>query len=59
MRGSGRQYGRIRTRRDRLLTFTSPLGKDVLLPEHLAGMEGISELFFYQLDLLANHRNQN
>ena len=38
---------------ERILTFTSPLGKDVLLPEHLAGMEGISELFFYQLDLLA------
>jgi len=38
---------------DRILTFTSPLGKDVLLPEHLSGMEGISELFFYQLDLLA------
>ena len=38
---------------ERILTFTSPLGKDVLLPEHLAGMEGMSELFFYQLDLLA------
>jgi type VI secretion system secreted protein VgrG len=38
---------------DRILTFSSPLGKDVLLPEHLAGMEGISELFFYQLDVLA------
>ena len=38
---------------DRLLNFTSPLGKDVLLPEHIAGVEGISELFFYQLDLLA------
>jgi type VI secretion system secreted protein VgrG len=38
---------------DRILTFSSPLGKDVLLPEHLAGVEGISELFFYQVDLLA------
>ena len=38
---------------ERLLIFTSPLGKDVLLPEHLAGMEGISELFFYQLDVVA------
>jgi len=38
---------------DRLLTFTSPLGKNVLLPDHLSGTEGISELFFYQLDLLA------
>ncbi len=38
---------------DRLLTFNSPLGKDVLLPEHLSGTEGISELFFYQLDVVA------
>ncbi|MGC1363170.1 MAG: type VI secretion system tip protein TssI/VgrG [Silvibacterium sp.] len=38
---------------DRLLHFTSPLGKDVLLPDHLSGVEGISELFFYTLDLLA------
>jgi len=38
---------------ERILTFTSPLGKDVLLPDNLAGMEGLSELFFYQLDLLA------
>src|ERR1700757_1826931 len=39
---------------NRLLIFTCPpLGKDVLLPEHLAGMEGISELFFYQLDAVA------
>ncbi|MBV8674185.1 MAG: type VI secretion system tip protein VgrG [Acidobacteriaceae bacterium] len=38
---------------DRLLTFTSPLGKDVLLPENLAGTEGVSELFFYRLDALA------
>ena len=37
----------------RLLTFTSPLGADVLLPERLSGTEGISELFSYQLDLLA------
>jgi len=38
---------------NRLLNFTSPLGADVLLPERLAGTEGISELFRYQLDLLA------
>lgn len=38
---------------DRLLTFTSPLGADVLLPERLTGREGISELYSYQLDLLA------
>ncbi len=38
---------------NRLMNFTSPLGADVLLPERLAGVEGISELFDYQLDLLA------
>jgi type VI secretion system secreted protein VgrG len=38
---------------DRLLHLTSPLGKDVLLPEHLAGFEAISDLFRYRLDLLA------
>ena len=38
---------------NRLLTFTSPLGADKLLPERLTGTEGISELFSYQLDLLA------
>ncbi|HZP03606.1 MAG TPA: type VI secretion system tip protein TssI/VgrG [Terracidiphilus sp.] len=38
---------------DRLLNFTSPLGADVLLPERLTGAEGISELFDYQLELLA------
>jgi type VI secretion system secreted protein VgrG len=35
------------------LNFTSPLGADVLLPEHLSGAEGISELFDYRLELLA------
>jgi type VI secretion system secreted protein VgrG len=38
---------------DRLLTFTTPLGKDKLLPERMTGTEGISELFHYKLDLLA------
>ncbi|MFP5209048.1 MAG: type VI secretion system Vgr family protein [Acidobacteriota bacterium] len=38
---------------DRLLTFTSPLGADALLPEYLTGTEGISELFCYHVDLLA------
>jgi type VI secretion system secreted protein VgrG len=41
------------TQTGRLLTFTSPLGDDVLLPERLSGSEGISELFCYKLDLLA------
>ena len=39
---------------DRILTFTSPLGEDVLLPEFLAGAEGISELFYYQVELVAD-----
>ena len=38
---------------NRLLTFTSPLGKDVLLPERISGVEGISELFRYEVDLVA------
>jgi len=39
---------------DRILNFTSPLGADVLLPEFLAGGEGISELFYYQVELVAD-----
>ncbi|MGB6690033.1 MAG: type VI secretion system tip protein TssI/VgrG [Terracidiphilus sp.] len=38
---------------NRLLSFTSPAGANVLLPERLSGSEGISELFHYKLDLLA------
>ncbi len=38
---------------DRILNFTSTLGDDVLLPESLAGFEGISELFYYQVELVA------
>ncbi len=38
---------------NRLLNFTSPLGSDVLLPESLSGVEGVSELFDYHLELLA------
>ena len=38
---------------NRLLKFTSPLGADTLLPEGLTGVEGISELYCYRLDLLA------
>jgi type VI secretion system secreted protein VgrG len=41
---------------NRLLTFTSPLGADVLLPERMTGVEGISKLFRYQLELLAGNR---
>ena len=39
---------------DRILNFTSTLGDDVLLPESLAGFEGISELFYYQVELVAD-----
>jgi type VI secretion system secreted protein VgrG len=38
---------------DRFLSFTSPLGDNVLLPEHLSGTEGISQLFCFRLDLVA------
>ncbi len=38
---------------NRLLSFTCPLGANVLLPERITGAEGISELFYYQVDLLA------
>jgi type VI secretion system secreted protein VgrG len=38
---------------DRLMQFSSTLGKDVLLIESLDGAEGISQLFDYQLELLA------
>ena len=39
---------------DRLMQFSSPLGKDVLLIESLDGAEGISRLFDYQVELLAD-----
>jgi type VI secretion system secreted protein VgrG len=42
------------TQDDRLMQFTSPLGKDVLLIEGLTGSEGISHLFEFRADLLAD-----
>jgi type VI secretion system secreted protein VgrG len=39
---------------DRLMQFSSPLGKDVLLIEALAGSEGISRLFEFDVQLLAS-----
>lgn len=39
--------------KDRLLDFTSPLGKDVLLVERFSGVEGVSELFRYEIELLS------
>src|ERR1700712_2086791 len=41
------------TQTDRLIKFTSPLGQDVLLVESLEGVEGISRLFDFQAELLA------
>ena len=38
---------------NRLLKFTSPLGSDVLLPERFSGTEGVSELYRYEIELLA------
>jgi type VI secretion system secreted protein VgrG len=39
---------------DRLMQFSSPMGKDVLLIESLDGAEGISRLFEFQVELLAD-----
>lgn len=39
---------------NRLLTFAIPsLGSNILLPERVSGVEGMSELFRYEVDLLA------
>lgn len=38
---------------DRLIQLTTPLGENVLLPERISGSEGVSALFHYTLDLLA------
>jgi len=39
---------------DRLMQFSTPLGKDVLVIEGLEGAEGISRLFEFNLELLAD-----
>jgi type VI secretion system secreted protein VgrG len=41
------------TQEHRLLSFTTPLGPDVLLLQELQGHEGISTLFRFDLELLA------
>jgi type VI secretion system secreted protein VgrG len=43
----------VATQADRLLRFTSPLGSDVLLAESFRGVEGLSQLFELQVELLA------
>jgi type VI secretion system secreted protein VgrG len=47
--GDDEQY----TQQNRLLSIETPLGKDVLLLQGLAGHEGVSSLFSYELELLA------
>ena len=42
------------TQDDRFLKFRSPLGPDVLLAESFRGTEGISQLFEFQVELLAS-----
>jgi type VI secretion system secreted protein VgrG len=38
---------------NRILTLTSPLGENVLLPESLEGREALSELFHFSVEVLA------
>src|SRR5262245_59541814 len=40
----------------RPLQVTTPLGPDVLIPTGFTGREGISQLFHFQVDLLARDR---
>ncbi len=42
------------TQTDRLMKFTSPLGQDTLVLESFEGVEGISRLFDFQGELLAD-----
>ena len=41
------------TQKQRLLEITTPLGSDVLLLKGFSGFEAISQLFHFQLDLMA------
>ena len=45
------------TQTERPLSITTPLGKDVLLVTALRGHEAISQLFGFQLDLIADRKN--
>jgi type VI secretion system secreted protein VgrG len=38
---------------NRILSLTSPLGEDVLLPESLTGREALSELFHFSVEVVA------
>lgn len=44
------------TQEGRLIALTTPLGKDVLLLKGFTGHEGISELFSFQLNALAENK---
>ena len=46
------------TQANRPLSITTPLGKDILLLTGLQGSESISQLFNFQLDLLAEAQNK-
>src|SRR5262249_27038998 len=46
------------TQADRPLTVTTPLGRDDLLLVGFAGQEAISQLFSFQLDLLAENTRE-
>jgi type VI secretion system secreted protein VgrG len=46
------------TQSHRSLAITTPLGKDVLLLSGFRGQEAISQLFNFQVDLLAESKNQ-
>ncbi|HEX5482460.1 MAG TPA: type VI secretion system tip protein VgrG, partial [Terriglobia bacterium] len=43
------------TQEDRLISVSSPLGQDVLLLQSLSGVEGISRLFSFHLELLSEN----
>lgn len=43
--------------KDRLITIKTPLGADVLLLKGLSGVEGISSLFNFELNLLAENQS--
>src|SRR5262249_3570467 len=47
----------VYTQANRPLTVTTPLGKDALLLVGFSGHEGISQLFSFEMELLAENKN--
>jgi len=45
------------TQKNRLMSVNTPLGTDVLLLQHLAGREGLSQLFSFELELLSEKKH--